>query len=117
MILAIEHDAASLMVRLWLYEEGPEGRTYTWPEGWCNVDTMTWNRKSIPQGQAANDVRPLLEIPNGLWQFLQREIVKDAGPSTDAVPILQRALAVEQARVDKLLNVLMTPVMVSTKEK
>lgn len=119
--ILVDEDRSFNIVRVYLVEQRPDCRIYMWPESWSGKpgsvgDAQVWTSKLVPNLEKAEDVRPLLEMWPSMWAAFKKGILTSEHQEPNAVPILVRALEVERQRVDKLMNIMLTPHMVTERK-
>lgn len=102
----IEHDFATDGVKVWLFDERPEGIVWFWPLGYPDEKSacMTWRQEIVPHHQQRPDnVRPAFELSGWMWKpFL--EAIRAEDYEMPAGKLLFDTLKREQNRVDALIT-------------
>jgi hypothetical protein len=105
----IERNDLGQYVKVYLYEDTPSGRAFYWPLeyeefGW------SWYRH---QGDHDESVRPAFEMTVAMWQAFTKAMLETEHVRVDALDIVARTLEREQARVDKLIGMVSSPVIIN----
>jgi hypothetical protein len=120
----ITHDDLGAVVRVWLFNDTPEGRIYMWPMGYPDPKhkAMTWMQEIVAHNMVVPDtIRPALEFPRHMWDAFKEALLADAHLRVDALDIVAKTLDREQNRVDALIHALIKGLepsyLISTGEK
>lgn len=108
----VHKDFVSRAVKVYFVEDLPEARVaFLWPEEYGEFGWV-WKREEEHRGL---EPRPALEMNLAMWDAFTKSLLEAEHIRVDALDIVAKTLEREQARVDKFISLLMTPVMVSTR--
>jgi hypothetical protein len=97
------------IVKVWIFNDVPEGRIFMWPMGYPDPSfkSMTWMQEIVPHEQAVPDtIRPALEMSRHIWDAFKEALLADQHMRLDALDIVAKTLEREQNRVDALIHAL-----------
>jgi hypothetical protein len=95
------------VVKVWIYNDVPEGRIYMWPMGYPDPShkSMTWQQEIVAHEQGIPDtIRPALEMSRPIWDAFKAALLADTQMRLDAIDIVAKTLEREQTRVDVMLD-------------
>lgn len=109
MNVRIVQDDLGAVVKVWIYNDEPNGRVFMWPMGYpdSSQKSMTWMQEIVPHNQVIPDtIRPALEFSRFIWDAFKEALLADAHLRVDALDIVAKTLEREQNRVDALIHAL-----------
>jgi hypothetical protein len=105
----IAQDDLGSVVKVWIYNDVPEGRIFMWPIGYTDPShkSVSWYQEIVAHGQAVPDtIRPALEFTRTIWDSFKEALLADTHMRIDALDIVAKTLEREQNRVDALIHAL-----------
>lgn len=116
----IEHDHITDGVKVWIYNNEPNGTVYMWPTHRSELGDMIWQQEIVAEHALRPEhIRPALEMSGWMWKpFI--EAIRAEDHDQPAGALLFKTLEREQARVDVLVHALIAmtrPQMYITSEK
>lgn len=102
----IDHDHITDAVKVWLYDNRPEGIVYLYPSAIDDHGAVTWTQEIVGYHEQRPDtVRPALEMSGFMWKPFVEAIRAEDG-EVPAGQLLFETLKREQNRVDALIHAL-----------
>ena len=98
----IERNVLGQNVKIYLYDDGPQGRVFYWPVEVAG-EWWTWFTQHETPGTLA-EIRPAFNVSLQMWEAFTKAMLETEHVRVDAIDIVAKTLEREQDRVDKLIT-------------